>query len=250
MGSVVPAAPTPYNTFKPERLDAYEAGIKASWGGPVPGTFNLSGFYNSFSDQQLQVGLFTLVDYASLSTYIANVGKSRIYGLEADLRVSPFDGVSIGASYSYLNSRVQEVGAVATPPGFLVGSPSLKEGGKLPFAIPHKLIVDASATLPFVPESVGRITIGGNIIYQSRYLVNLQTHGTLPSYTWGNANVTWERITGSPVDASLFITNITNKLMYTNINDQSSPGVGAGYLSASLAEPRMWGIRLRYHFGQ
>ena len=47
------------------------------------------------------------------------------------------------------------------------------------------------------------------------------------------------------VDVTAFGTNVTNKKYYTYI-----PGLGGGGAEfAQVAEPRMYGVRLRYRFG-
>lgn len=60
-----------------------------------------------------------------------------------------------------------------------------------------------------------------------------------------NANINWERIAGSPVDLSLFVTNLTKERYYTYV-----PGLmsGTGFETAILGESRMYGARLRYSF--
>ena len=40
---------------KPEKVDTFEVGAKTSFHGAVPGYFNISAFYNNFTDQQLAI---------------------------------------------------------------------------------------------------------------------------------------------------------------------------------------------------
>ena len=81
------AAPVGFRTFEPEKLDAYEAGLKASFNGAVSGFFNVAGFYNKFSNQQLRAG-FSPAPGAVVpnTTGILNVGRSRIYGADIGIR--------------------------------------------------------------------------------------------------------------------------------------------------------------------
>src|SRR3546814_5158749 len=55
-GSVNLASDIGTDTFDPEHVNAYEIGAKTSFGGPVPGRFNVAAFYNDLTNQQLQVG--------------------------------------------------------------------------------------------------------------------------------------------------------------------------------------------------
>jgi len=70
---------------------------------------------------------------------------------------------------------------------------------------------------------------------------------TLPSLGLLNLNVGWDSIGGSPVDLSLFATNVTKEKYYSYAAGLGSPEVG--FETASVGEPRMYGMRLKVHFG-
>lgn len=250
-GGVSPASPDTLQQYEAEKVDTYEAGLKSSWRGPVPGSFNISGFYNDFSNQQLQIGVAcdsnrpNFKGNCSPTTTTLNAGKSRIFGFEADVTVSPFEGLRLEAAYAYLNTKIIEIAPIALPADSLYNDVRpLAAGDSLPFAMPRKLTASVNYILP-LPEEVGRISAGGTLVKTSRYRVVTGVYGEIPGYTFGNVNLNWDGIAGTPIDASLFITNVTNKKMYTHVNDQAT----RGFLSYLLAEPRMWGLRLRYSFG-
>ena len=76
----------------PEKVDTYEGGIKTTFRGAVSGYFNLAGFYNDFTGQQLAFN--SVVDLAFQGKVpnaqpILNAGKSRIWGIEADASITP-----------------------------------------------------------------------------------------------------------------------------------------------------------------
>jgi iron complex outermembrane receptor protein len=61
-----------------------------------------------------------------------------------------------------------------------------------------------------------------------------------------NLNVDWKNAFGGPVDLALFAINVTNSLYEV--------GNGGGYLTSGSGDklygaPRMYGVRLRYSFG-
>ncbi|MCJ2185519.1 TonB-dependent receptor [Novosphingobium beihaiensis] len=285
--------------YKQEKVDAYEVGAKTSWHGAIPGSFNLAGYYNKFSDQQLLLGAIIGTRPNAL---VANAGKSRIWGIDADLNVRPFEGMNIAVSYAYLNTKLQaftspDLGSsvVLTPP---------EVGGPIPNSQPHKLNISANYTLP-LDESIGKVTLGATWVYTAGYQAvasscpgvydpttsppanvgcfdGTQTFGYVDSVTGAytndainaisgrpntsiagvdnvnpdggriphsyilNLNATWENIGGLPVDISAFATNITNKVTYVSLNDNTS----RSFRSALLGEPRMYGIRLKLKFGQ
>jgi iron complex outermembrane receptor protein len=251
-GGVAAFGPDKLQDYKAEKVDTYEVGAKTSWRGAMPGSFNISGFYNDFRDQQLQVGLQCL-DKAKCSnqtTVILNAGKSRLYGLETELTVSPFEGLQLEAAYAYLNARITKI----ANPVPLIASSGLPFDDVRPVspemtnAIPHKLTLSARYTLP-LPESVGKLTFGGTFIYQSRYRVTSDDYfgnqsGFLPSSRYGNVNVTWQDVGGMPIDAAFFVTNVTNAQTYLHVNVQTT----SGFRSYVIGEPRIWGARIKYRF--
>jgi len=114
--------------------------------------------------------------------------------------------------------------------------------------MPHKLTLSGTYTLP-LPDSIGKVSIGGTFIHQSSYKVSTTTvaeRGYLPAYSWGNVNVTWEGVGGLPLDAGIFVNNVTNKQMYSNVIDAS---MRQGFIAYVLSEPRMYGVRVKYRFG-
>ncbi len=255
-GGVAAFGPDKLQDYKAEKVDTYEIGAKTSWRGSVPGTFNISGYYNNFRDQQLQVGLQCLNKNVATggctqqTTVILNAGKSRLYGFEAELMISPFSGMRLEAAYAYLNARII---AIANPVPLIANSGLPYDdvrpvSPEMTNAIPHKLTMSANYTPPF-PDSVGRVTVGGTFVYQSSYRVVADDYignnsGFLPSSKIANINVNWEKVGGMPIDASLFITNITNSITYLHVNVQTT----SGFRSFVVGEPRIWGARVRYSF--
>jgi iron complex outermembrane receptor protein len=69
----------------------------------------------------------------------------------------------------------------------------------------------------------------------------------IPATNLLDLNLNWNSIEGSPIDLSIFATNVTNDQYYTTI-----PGLaqGTGFETAGLGQPTMYGARLRYHFGK
>jgi iron complex outermembrane receptor protein len=105
-----------------------------------------------------------------------------------------------------------------------------------------------------LPESIGKLSVAGTLTYTSEQVANGSVPGfftplgggILPDRTLLNLNVNWNNVGGMPVDASFFVTNITNKVYAVN--------TGGGWNSSGIAdmlmgEPRMVGFRLKYSFG-
>lgn len=277
-GGIKSDVPTDFVFFDPEKVDTFEVGAKTSFSGAVSGYFNIAAFYNDFSNQQIQLGFNPNFDRRDANgdplptipvTSTAgpvNVGKSRIWGIEVDARIRPFEGLVLSGAYTYLNTKVQEVSRPTLPSDdpFVVSSfPPV--GVPLTFSPEHKFTATAAYTLP-LDESVGEVSLGVTYVYIGSQISNYDDRvlasqnvplfpsqftgvdlGRLPSTNLVNLNVNWDSIGGAPIDLSVFVTNLTKEEYYTSV-----PGLmpATGFSSGTVGEPRMYGVRLRYSFGR
>ncbi|MDE8652238.1 TonB-dependent receptor [Novosphingobium album (ex Liu et al. 2023)] len=231
----------------PEKVDSYELGAKFSYRGGVSGYINLSAFYNDFSDQQLAANLIPdgSVPNASPSQGIVNAGKSRIQGLEVDASANT-GGLGVAVGYTYLDTKLKSY----SPPnfvGYLPPTTGSKVGGPLPLSPKHKLTVTPSYTLP-VDDSLGEINVSATFVYTSTQVAAADSpFGILPSTSIWNANLSWNSVAGSPIDLAAFVTNLTNEKYPVFIGNSWN---STGSESLILGQSRMYGLRLRYSFGQ
>jgi iron complex outermembrane receptor protein len=251
-------------TWNPEKLDTYEIGLKASFHGSVSGNLNLAGFWNEFKDQQTSVFIPACTNLPTCAPTgingIQNVGQSRIRGIEADGSITLFEALRIDFGYAYLDAKVTG-GSVpfCDDTRFICSQAAfLGTGTKLLFAPKHRFTVTGTYTLP-VSESIGEVSIGATFTHTDR---QYQTHtldlpfaagaipenyGLLPSTDLLNLNLNWKGIAGSPIDLSLFASNVTNE-KYRVATAGGLPSTGGEFVL--LGEPRMYGVRLKYRFGE
>jgi iron complex outermembrane receptor protein len=266
-GGVAVNAPIDHRTFEPEQVDSYEGGIKTTFRGAVHGTFNVSAFYNNFSNQQLQLGFNNNQNFmgsgqpapVSPTTAIINAGKSRIWGIEAEATITPFRGFTFDGSYTYLNTSVQKVGAFSTTdPNYQANNTTIAPGAPLVLSPRNKFTVTGTYTLP-LPESIGKISFGATFTHTDKQISTYDYYGTLGAptvATFGadfgtlaprdllNLNLSWNGVGGLPVDLAVFATNVTDAKYYAFV-----PGLdSSGAEFAVLGEPRMFGGRVRYRF--
>ena len=256
------------DSWQPEKVDAYEVGWKSSFGGRISGIFNVAGFYNDFSNQQVMLGLSAIAAPVPGQSTIANVGKSRIYGLEVDTSLNLFKGFVVSADYTYLNTKVQSVSI--TPGIYFSGSGSLffvqplaVAGRPLTYSPKNKVTFNATYTLPLDPK-LGAISVGATFTHTDSQYANFNDTGTVSTIVQANGtlgsnsgdlgvlqptnlldlNAGWKGFAGSPLDLTFFMTNVTGEKYYTGV-----PGLlGLGFEVASLGAPRMWGVRVKAHF--
>lgn len=87
----------PFLTFKPDKVNNYEVGLKGS---PLRGLdYTITGFYEDWTN--FQTNLYT----PFAISYVANVPKTRSKGIETQISAHPFAALSIGLGYTYVDAR-------------------------------------------------------------------------------------------------------------------------------------------------
>jgi len=251
-------------SWAPEKLDSFELGAKTTFRGAVPGYFNITGFYNDLSNQQVFGGLIPSAEGAAVGVSggagIINVGSSRAYGVEVDTSVLFFDSLRLSGGYTYLNTKIKELASQEELNARLAGTPfgqfipRVFQGGPFNNAPKHKLTATGTYTLP-LDESIGNVSFGATWVYTSKYINDATAPamvdgfglGVSPSTHLLNLNFDWNSIAGSPIDLSLFATNVT-KEKYNVASTGAWPSAGVG--EVILNQPRFYGVRLRFNFAQ
>ncbi len=262
-------------TWREEKVDTYEIGAKSTFnGGSVRGYFNVAAFYNDFTNQQLVATLLPRPGTGLPgAAAVLNAGKSKIQGLEVDTSVTLWNDLRFDIGYTYLDTELKSItlpDLTNTP--FLSATPSALPGAPLALSPKHRLTATATYTLP-LDESAGRISIGATFIYTAKQYASRASDnitwtgagcpttgcfvptasvfgfnpGLMPSTSLLNLNVNWNKVLGQPIDAAFFMTNVTNKKYPVNLGTTLG---SAGYEYLLYGAPRMWGVRLRYKFGQ
>lgn len=163
--------------------------------------------------------------------------------------------LTLTGDYTYLNATIRSVAPiVSTDPNYTVNN-QLIPGQSLPLSPRHKLSTTATYLLPFDPK-IGQVDVAAALTYTSnqrtQYVFNkaalLAAYGynydVLPSTSLLNLNLDWKAILGTPVDLSLFATNVTAKEYYVY-----NPALAAsGFEPGVVGLPRMYGARARYRF--
>jgi len=256
-GAYSSAAPLGFQSFDPEKIDAYEIGLKSQFGDDnIRMLYNVSAFYNKLSDQQVLTAFADTTGALSSTVVAVNVGKSRLYGIELDASLDLFDVLKIDASYAFLDSRIEAIDSSKFPTSYgpqgtafpfynVIRSVGTVVGGRFGLLPSNKLTITGTVRIP-IDESAGKLTIGATYSYSDEYDYTSGRFGTVPPVSLVNANLNWKSVAGSPVDLSVFATNLLNKKYYTSVNDNTS---AIGQVSGLVGEPRMYGLRLKYTFG-
>ncbi len=182
------------NGFKPNQSTAVEAGVKFSFGG-IDGTLAI------FQVQQKNI---LVADDPSALT-LAAVGKARSRGLEIDLQGEIGRGLSIWASYAYVDAKTSNTFndanfGVAVP----AGTPLLN--------VPkHSLSLQLVKTLPLGERA---LQVGGGVVHVGRRSGEFTTNFKLPSYSVGRVFAAYEL--SKTTTLRLDIDNLFDQSYYTN----------------------------------
>jgi iron complex outermembrane receptor protein len=254
--SVVPS-------YGAESIDAYEIGTKMSVNGPqVHGNLSLAGFYNKLSNQQLQASFLTAIPGGAFQQGILNIGASRTAGVELDSTLKFFDVFRLDVSGAYIDSAITQVGgfdAIVSQipanlrPFILADLTGVREGQPLPFVPKFRAVITGSVDLP-IPADMGSATLSMTFAHTSKTYNNdtdgFQFDGVPPDYivpmNITNLNFDWRNVASKPIDFSIFVTNLFDNHYITSISGGWS---SLGFEAGKPNEPRMYGVRLRYHFG-
>jgi iron complex outermembrane recepter protein len=250
-----------FRTFDPERLTSYEAGFKSDWRvGSVPGRLNVTYFYSDYDSIQRPGGDFNLTTGAGGAKILS--ATATIQGVEVEASFRPFEGLEIGGTFSHTDAEYKDfqytsLGQDRTcgPNGTFPLAPfgTTVDASCMPFqyVTPYIYNIHANAKIP-VGENMGELSY---FISYSHVSEQPTAPASDPSYEFGstlepygllNMSLDWRNIAESGFDASLFVTNATNKVYrVSNLNSFNNLGVWASL----YGEPRMYGLKLRYSFG-
>jgi iron complex outermembrane receptor protein len=105
---------------------------------------------------------------------------------------------------------------------------------------------------------MGRLSLSATFTHTDRQVTSVGSvaafaQGAIP-YDGGispptdllNLNVNWNHVGNSPIDVGFFASNVTDQKYFVGIGGGLS-SIGADNLV--LGSPRMFGFRLKYHFG-
>jgi len=227
---------SPAFSYKPETVRDVEFGVKAEWSvGGMHGRTNIA-LYNSWY-LNAQVNTSELIDNEQ-EAVTQNAARATIRGLEIENTLQPTRFTELTLNYSYMDAFYSRY---VTPLG--------QDLTDLPYAFAPKNKANASARVRLpLPATLGEVWLGGNFSYQDRVFTGFSavTPGSyVPSYGLLGLRGDWEKINGSALSASVFVTNLADKV-YRAANEDLYTTIGTS--TTVYGEPRMYGVTLRFQF--
>ncbi len=214
--------------YRPESLDAWEAGLKTSWFERRL-TANVTAFRYRYDDLQVQ----SIRDLGGgvLQSFVDNAARAALDGFELETRVRPNRMFDVGVSYAYLDARYLDF---RDPP-----LPGLA-GSRLPRAPEHQLRGDV--TFSWDLGDFAEVAARADASYFSSQFLAIGA-GQIPNttqqgYTLVNGSVT-VALADTPLSLIVFVRNVTDERYLGAVNFFGGPPAVQYW-----APPRTFGVTL------
>ena len=215
-------------SFKPEKIEAYEAGIKMR-----TGRVNLEGaiYRNKYTNQQVAY-------YTSGVGHIDNAASSQMYGIEGQITARLTDELTIGANGSYIHARYKSFTNATR--SLLSGTVAIDVSGQRMLRTPD---FTGTAFANYVqPVGDGTLTLNGSVYMTSK--INLDPSGayTQGGYALVNARATYA-FPGDRYAIAVYGENLADKTYTASVLPFSPFSVLQQY-----GKPRTFGVELTAKF--
>ena len=210
--------------FRPEVLDDYEVGIKASL--PGHSSLNVAAYYYDYHNYQA----FVQVGYTQEIRNLPAVAG----GVEAEFTSHPIPGLTLNLAGSWEESHVHDV---LLPDGATVVTHDLPQA-------PHW---SGNALIRYEFAAMGGLAaVQADSLYQSHmcFTVMCAPVEQEPGYHVENARISFTP-KDSPIDLALYVNNVFNHAYRIYAYDGS---LYFGSTEGIYGKPRTWGVNARYHF--
>ena len=190
--------------------------------------------YTSVQVQQLKL------DGPTVGSITANAADARVWGAELENRVAITENLSAGVTFSWLDFKYANFEPGTDPATLRIIAGQNRP--KLKYAINSKY------QLP-VGRDFGNISLSADWAWQAEALVSAGVDPAARQSAYGLLNLSsnWDDVMGLPIDASVFVVNATNRIYKTG----GVPIINIlGFSDLTYGAPRIWGLRLRYRFGE
>ena len=245
---------TNYQSFDPEEVKSYEAGMKADfWDRRA--RLNLAAYTMDRDNSQVDISAIQVTATGNFNNLVTinAPGTTKIRGVEADFTVRPVDELTLNFSYAYTSTDIPLVNITATAGG---ASTSVLQKFFVVFTPRNAYSASVDYALPLANEKSLRFHIDGNYSDATQTFDQFATKND--SGTVFNARVSLADISmgagGQKFTASLWARNLFDtQYVYRRDPSNSLPGspttsVSAGSVNNVLGDysnfnaPRTYGI--------
>ena len=235
--------------YEPEISKNWEAGVKSQWWDNRL-TFNLTGFFNEYEEQQIIVP--RIVDGQPTADQI-NAQDAEIWGIEGDFALYPTERLMIAGSFGWVDGEYQEFtvfdNLIGPPPDFeeIIVERDLSDTEVIR-GPDYTYSITAAYTLNF-----GQ---GHELVEQVGWSYRGRSYNTLESlnssrqdgYGLLDARVTWYLPNGK-TSISLSGTNLLDEEYFSSAIDLSGGTAPISTITKYWGEPRRYLVEIRHSLG-
>ena len=251
---------TTLGPYEPEEVDSIELGAKTQWMNDRL-QLNATVFFTDYKQKQEDVVFPDPV--AVTQTLVQNAADATLNGLELELVAVPIDGLTLSATYGYLDASYDDWTVpdpfLSTPDNIV---PIDQSGFELRRAPEQTLYLDALYEMKVGAGSV--LVFNANYLWRDDYWVSARTNNTQPGRPGLNeafgildASISWET---ENFRASIFGKNLTEEDYWLHVLDVGANVVASGPTNPTpVYVPGLWtfgtinndaifGVELDYRF--
>ncbi len=223
--------------FKPEKVDAFELGVKSEWIlGNATGHTNIAIYQSNYNDVQV---LNDVIIGVAATTATQNAAEATIKGIEVEGSIRPAENIMLTYGYAYTDAEYDEY---ITPAGVdLSGLPFLNT--------PEHMLNLGLTVSQELPGNLGEVSFLTSYSWQDEVFAGFvdaeQPGAIVDSYGLVNMRLEWDRIFASRVSAAVFVNNVADE---EYIVSNSPRYASLGRVISLYGEPRMWGMSLGIDF--
>jgi iron complex outermembrane receptor protein len=245
----------PFAIYKPEHLNNYEAGVKSQFDfgavgmESVKALVNASMFYGVYRGIEIQTtgAYLGLNGVKNLGTPYLDVGDGDLYGWDFQFTLLPTPDLELKGYAEYNKGKYKDfqgpnaagTGQVSTPGVAFEILPEYKFNGS------------ATYHFSFIDKSYGDVSLTGTYSWVqhsiSTDIASFVAQDILPGHHNIDMSLDWKDILGRPgLSGRAFVTNLMRNSV---VNGCLCAFHAIGEVGLQPAQPRMWGVTLRYEFG-
>lgn len=230
-----------YVPVKQESVTAYEAGFKAPF---ADGRVNIAAavFYYDYKNKQLR-GRKPDPVFVTLDALV-QIPKSKVAGVEAQIDVRPFDGLTISVGGTYIDTEIKAYSGFDP-----LGIQRNFAGQDFPYAPALTTIGDVEYAFDVGGDA--RAYLGASVTYNSETSTALSNKNTqfvvedtrykIKEYTLLDLRA-GVRFNDDKVRIGGYVRNVTNSFYWTNVQDNLAS------ISRFTGMPRTYGVQLSWRY--
>lgn len=217
--------------IKPETVTSYEVGLKSQFLDRTV-TFNISGFYNDYRNQQISLLVPNPVENQPSFFALDNAPRARTFGIDSDVTVRPTKNLTLSAQLGLLNAKLLEF--ISTRD---VNQPDYS-GNRLAQAPSTSLTLAIDYTLPVAANEL-KLHYDNNYRSSQFFEASNSPYTEHPEYWLHNARISFEMANG--VELGAYARNFTGTKYLIFMSNLTDP---FGMLQSVVGAPRTFGVDL------